>query len=196
MGLFKSGKPEPVDGAPVPIAEYKVTYRGGLAALPKAKVGNITLQTWGDRFSLQPTIGSRDFWRPLTIPYAAISDVQIVRRQVGTAESILSAGSRNGTRDLQQDNNIHIHYADKANTPVVLRLEMLTGVTVTGQARKAAEFNDLLQARGIRAQFQRMAAPVGAGSLADELAKLQQLAQAGVLSAEEFASAKARLLGQ
>jgi len=195
MGLFKSSKPTPVDGAPVPIAEYKVSYRGGLAALPKAKVGEIILRTWDDRFGLSPTIGSKKFWPPLRIPYAAISDVQIVRRQVTGAEALLSAGSRNGTRGLEQNNNIHIHYTDDTGAAIVLRLEMLTGFNITTQAKRAAEFNDLLQARGIRARFQQPVAQPGVGSVADELGKLQQLAASGVLSPEEFAAAKARLLG-
>ena len=194
MGLFKSSNAEPVEGAPAPIAEYKVNYRGGLAALPKAKVGGIMLQAWDDRFTFEPTVGSKKFWQQLTVPCAAISDVQIVRRKVSTGEALLS--SSQNQRNLEQDNNIHFHYTDAAGQPVVLRVEVLTGVTVTGQAKKAAEFNDLLQARGIRAQFQQTAPPAGAGSVADELAKLGQLLQQGILSPEEFASAKGRLLGQ
>lgn len=194
MGLFKSSKAEPADGTPAPIAEYKVIYRGGLAELPKAKTGHIMLQAWGDCFAMEPGSVSKKFWTPLTIPYAAISDVQIVRRQVSTAESLLS--SSQGQRNLEQDNNIHIHYTDATGQPVVLRVEMLTGVTVTGQAKKAAEFNDLLQAHGIRAQFQQATAPAGSGSVADEFAKLGQLFQQGILSPEEFAAAKGQLLGQ
>lgn len=194
MGLFKSSKAEPADAAPAPIAEYKVVYRGGLAELPKSKSGGIAFHVWGDRFALEPATGSTRFWTSLTIPYAAIGDLRIVRRQVGAGEALLVSSS--GQRNLEQDNNIHIHYTDEGGQQIVLRLEMLTGVSVTGQAKKAAEFNDLLQARGIRAKFQQAAVQPSAGSLADELGKLQQLVASGVLTPDEFAAAKARLLGQ
>lgn len=51
--------------------------------------------------------------------------------------------------------------------------------------------------RGNVPQNTRPAAPQGgaSASIADELAKLGQLRDAGVLSAEEFAQAKAKLLG-
>jgi hypothetical protein len=192
MGLF--GKKETQTG-PAPLAEYKVTYKGGLAQLPKAKVGGIMLQIWPDRFDLQPTTGSKSFWQPLTIPYPAITDLQIVQRQVGGFESVLAAGSRNGTRDLQTDNNLHLHYTDATGTPTVLRLEMLTGVTVSNQAAKCTELDDLLRTSGIRQQFHSAPAPARGGSLTDELARLQDLAQQGVLSPQEFAAAKAQLLG-
>jgi hypothetical protein len=196
MGLRRRTSDEPTDAVAVPIAEYKVVYRGGLADLPKAKAGGIAFHVWEDRFALEPATGSTRYWTSLQIPFAAISDLQIVRRQVGAGEALLSSSSNQ--RNLEQPNNIHIHYTDAAGQPIVLRLEMLTGLTVTGQAKKAAEFNDLLQARGIRSQFQREAPvdrPAGV-SIADELSKLSQLLQQGILSPEEFAAAKARLLGQ
>jgi hypothetical protein len=196
MGLFKSSKAEPADGTPEPLAEYKVIYKGGLAELPKAKTGHIMLQAWGDCFAMEPGNVSKKFWTRLIIPYAAVSDVQIVRRQVGAVAGLLTAGSKGGTRELETENNIHIHYTNATGQPIVLRVEMLTGVTVDGQARKAAEFNDRLQAHGVRTQFEQKAAPAGMGSVADELAKLGQLLQQGILSSDEFAAAKGRLLGQ
>jgi hypothetical protein len=76
---------------------------------------------------------------------------------------------------------------------------MLSGVTVTGQAKKCAEMLDQLRANRILGQITSPAAVpaqrVG-GGVADELAKLGQLARQGILSPEEFAAAKTRLLGQ
>jgi hypothetical protein len=194
VGLFKTNKAEPADSTPAPTAEYKVIYKGGLAELPKAKHGIIMMQVWGDHFAFEPGSASRKFWQPLAIPYAAVSDVEIAQHQVGTAQSLLTSGS--GQRNLEQDNNLHFHYTTTDGRSLTLRMEMLTGVSVAGQARKAAEFNDLLQARGIRTQFRAAPAQPGGGSLADELSKLQQLATSGVLTPDEFAAAKARLLGQ
>jgi hypothetical protein len=81
---------------------------------------------------------------------------------------------------------------------MLLRLEMLTGVTVTGQAKKCAEMLDMLRANRILDQITSptATAPVASVGVAEELAKLGQLHQQGLLSPEEFAAAKAQLLGQ
>jgi hypothetical protein len=56
---------------------------------------------------------------------------------------------------------------------------------------------DLLRAHRVLDQISGPAAtaPTADGGVADELAKLAQLAQQGILSPEEFVVAKARLLG-
>lgn len=197
MGLFGNKKPSG-DAGPAPIAEYKVVYKGGLPHLPKAKVAGIELRYWPDRLTLDPTAAAKKFWEPMELPYAAISDLTIERRQVSAAENLLSAGNGGGSRDLATMNNIHLHYAGADGHPVLLRLEMLTGVTVTGQAKKCAEMLDQLRAHRILDQITAPAgaAPTAGGGVADELAKLGQLAQQGILSPEEFTAAKARLLGQ
>lgn len=203
MGLFS--KSEPVDAGPQPLGEYKVTYKGGLPELPKAKIGGILLQFWPDHFHFEPTTASKKFWQPLRIPYTAVSDLEIVTRQVGNAETLLSAGSRGGTRNLATDNNIHISYAAEGGQQLVLRMEMLTGVTVGGQAKKCAEMLDFMQVNGIRSHFGGgtqgpswgSAAPQGAAPMgvAQEIEHLAGLHAQGYLSAEEFAAAKARALG-
>lgn len=197
MGLFGSKKPA-ADAGPQPIAEYKVTYRGGFAHLPKAKVGGIELRWWPDRLTLDPTTASKKFWQPMELPYAAIHNLTIEQRQVSAAENLLSAGKGGGSRDLATMNNLHLHYIDQTGQQLLLRLEMLTGVTVTGQAKKCAEMLDMLRANRILDQITTPAAsaPVASAGVADELAKLGQLAQQGILSPEEFVAAKARLLGQ
>jgi hypothetical protein len=204
MGLFSS-KSEPADAGPQPLAEYKVTYKGGLPELPKAKIGGITLQFWPDRFHFEPTTGSKKFWQPLTVPYAAVGDLEIVTRQVGNAETLLSAGSRGGTRNLATDNNIHITFVSPAGRQLVLRVEMLTGVTVGGQAKKCAEMLDFMQVNSIRSLFgggtqgpswgtaaPRDSAPTG---VALEIERLAELHAQGHLSDAEFAAAKAQALG-
>ncbi|MFJ8309808.1 MULTISPECIES: SHOCT domain-containing protein [unclassified Streptomyces] len=199
MGLFKSKNQQPADSAPSPLAEYKVTYKGGLPELPKAKVGGIELRFWPDRVTFESTTASKKFWQPLTVPYVRITDLQIVRRQVTTAEVLLSAGSRSGTRDLEQDNNIHLSYTTEQGQPFALRVEMLTGVTVTGQAKKCRELEDMLRVNGIRDRFVgspvQTAQPAG-GGIAEEIGRLATLHAQGVLSDEEFTAAKAQLLGQ
>lgn len=196
MGLFGSKK-ETVDAGPAPLAEYKVVYRGGLPELPKAKVGGIELRYWPDRLTLDPTAASKKWWEHLEIPYAAIGGFTIEKRQVGTAETLLSAGKPGGTRDLATDNNLHISYTSQDGQPMLLRLEMLTGVTVGGQAKKCTEMVDLLRVHRILDQLTGpTTAPAAAGgSVADELAKLAALREQGILSEDEFAASKARLLG-
>lgn len=176
-----------------PIETYDVIYRGGLPELPKAKTGKIIMEIHSDRFLLKPTTGSKGFWNELAIPYSETSGVEIVERNVSTFEAL--AGGIN-SRQLNQKNNIHITFSGSAG-PVQLRLEMLSGVTVMGQAKKCAEFEDRLRNFHIREQFSSSLAsapPASTGNLADELGKLASLREQGLLSEEEFISAKARLL--
>lgn len=159
---------------------YDVNYRGGLTHLPKAKAGKIVMEIHEDRFALRPTTGSKSFWSELEIPYNTISNLEIVDRNVSTFEAL--AGGLN-SRQLNQKNNIHITYAG-TDDEVHLRLEMLSGVTVMGQAKKCAEFEDRLRTLHVREHF-AVAPPIGAasgGSLADELNKLVTLKADGVLS--------------
>lgn len=109
------------------IGSDTVTYKGGLRKLPKAKIGKITLDILEDRFRL--TAGNdvaRKFWTDLEIPYEQVSSVEIADRSVSTFEGL--AGGLN-SRQLNQKNNIHFSYLS-GNGPTVLRVEMLTGVTV------------------------------------------------------------------
>ena len=176
-----------------PLESYGVTYRGGLPDLPKAKVGKIELGLHADRFRLTPTTSSRKFWTALEIPYRTVTSVEVVERNVSTFEGL--AGGLN-SRQLNQRNNIHIAYSDDAGD-MLLRLEMLTGVTVMGQAKKCAEFEDRLRNLRVREQFATTPSlPTAAspGNLSDELGRLLALKEQGALSEEEFAQAKARLL--
>lgn len=182
------------------IDSYTVTYKGGLRELPKAKLGKITLGIYNDRFCL--TAGNdvaRKFWTNIEIPYNTISDVAVVDRAVSTFEGL--AGGLN-SRQLNQKNNIHFSFLG-SDGPTVLRVEMLTGVTVIGQAKKCQEFEDRLRSHQIQERFgaAAMAQPPTQSapqdvrvSAADELGKLAALRDQGILSDEEFQAQKRKLL--
>ena len=197
MAFGKSKKNESTGQAPEtthPLETYDVIYRGGLPQLPKAKAGKIVMEIREDRFALRPTTGSRGFWSELDIPYNTISKLEIVDRNVSTFEAL--AGGLN-SRQLNQKNNIHFTFAGLEGE-VHLRLEMLSGGTVMGQAKKCAEFEDRLLNLHVREQFV-VSNPIAAASnvsMADELNKLVSLKADGALTDEEFSAAKARLLSQ
>lgn len=100
------------------------------------------------------------------------------------------------SRQLNQKNNIHVTYAG-AEGQTLLRLEMLSGFTVMGQATKCNEFEDRLRNFRVREQFVTSAlAPTLLGEgISAELARLASLKADGILTEVEFAAAKARLLG-
>ena len=131
-----------------PLESYDVVYKGGLRDLPKSKAGKIKMDLYPDRIELLPTIGSK-FWTELTIPFRTISSLDIVERTLNTFEGL--AGGLN-SRQLNQKNNIHVTFAG-AEGETLLRLEMLSGVTVMGQATKCNEFEDRLRNFRVREQF-------------------------------------------
>jgi Short C-terminal domain len=185
---------EAPDAPDVPkvLDSYDVSYKGGLPGLPKSKVGKVKMEIFSDRFQFMPTMGSKGFWSELNVPYDKITDLQIVERTVGTFEGI--AGGLN-SKQLNQKNNIHIAYSG-ADGNTLLRLEMLSGVTVMGQAKKCNELEDRLRNFHIREQFvaDTPAANSNPGGLSAELTNLAALKASGVLTDEEFVAAKTRLL--
>jgi hypothetical protein len=174
------------------LESYNVVYKGGLRELPKSKVGKIIMNLYPDRIELLPTIGSK-FWTELTIPFNKISSLEIVGRTLNTFEGIV--GGLN-SRQLNQNNNIHIAYTS-VEGETLLRLEMLTGVTVMGQAKKCLELEDRIRNFRIREQFMTSPSPqmLPGGGISAEVSKLASLHAEGVLTDDEFAAAKARLLG-
>lgn len=68
--------------------------------------------------------------------------------------------------------------------------------TVLVTKKQAPQFEELRAAVDEAIARSHAAAPSPQASLADELAKLQQLADDGVISPEDLAAAKAKLLGQ
>lgn len=181
-------------GEPTALETYQVVYRGGHPDLPKPKAGGIRLLVTPKEFVFEPTTGSRKFWPRLSVPYERVSDVSIVARQVSTFEGI--AGGLN-SRQLNQDNNIHLAYTEPDGTGRLLRFEMLTGVTVMGQARKCTEFEDRLRNLGIRDQFATAdsgASPEPSSDIPGQIAQLAKLRDQGVLTQDEFDVKKKDLL--
>jgi len=98
-------------------------------------------------------------------------------------------------RDLNQKNNIHIAFR-RAGQDLVIRLEMLTGITVSGQAGKCREFMDRLRTFGVLGKFRGPTAPPPPDDIPSQIAKLATLRDQGILTDEEFANKKADLLSR
>lgn len=97
---------------------------------------------------------------------------------------------------LQQANNIHISYKEQDNNLLTVRFEMISGVTVTGQAKVCLEMLDYLKANGIYSKFN-----LSNDNSTDEnndvlkqIEKLAQLRDEGILTEEEFITKKSQLL--
>ena len=191
MGLFGGKKEEGV------LAKYSVIYLGGIPAYPTKKSGSsIDFKVRSDRFELAPTMTSKWF-QALDVPYSEVSKFEIAQRQVGTVEGVL--GGLN-SRQLNQANNIHMTYRAE-DRELLLRLEMLTGVTVMGQASKCMQLMDLLRSHGILDQFAAGhsgpdPAVNAAADIPGQIAKLSGLAAQGILTQAEFEAKKAELLAR
>jgi hypothetical protein len=144
-----------------------------------------------DRFCLSAGNDvARKLWTDLEIPCQSVSAVELADRTVSTFEGI-AGGIK--SRQLNQKNNIHFSFL-RSDGPALLRVEMLTGVTVMGQAKKCQEFDDRLWSHQIRERFGMSAVPssphaaqhASVTSAADELAKLAALRDQGILSDDEF----------
>lgn len=192
MALFGKGKKEEDL-----IVSYGVVYKGGHPDYPKEKIGKIEFKVFKDRFELLPTMGTRKWFQGLIIPYTRVLDLQIVQRQLGTVEGIL--GGLN-SRQLNQANNIHITYENEQGQEVLLRLEMLSGITVMGQATKCLELEDRLRVNGVRDKFKQRptesAGNVPEDDIPSQIEKLAGLRNKGILSEEEFETKKADLLSR
>ena len=146
------------------------------------------------------TLGTRDWFRGLTLLYADVVNVGIVQRQVSTFEAIVGGVD---SRQFNQANNIHITFVNELGNRIVLRLEMLTGFTVMGQAAKCSELEDRLLNFNIRAKFQ---VPMENSNPNVELPKvdtiigsiesLAVLRDKGVISEQEFFQKKNDLLSR
>lgn len=183
----------PVEGA---IIRYGVVYLGGLAQYPKKHSGEIGFNIMPDSFYLKPTITTKEWFEDMVIPYDKIIKFEITTRQMTMAEQMMT----NDARTLEQDNNIEITYTDDNNTEVLLRLEMLTGISVAGQAVKCREMMDILRQQGILKKLNEEqagnTAPIGGQSIPEQIAKLNELKEAGILTEEEFNSKKSELLAK
>ena len=179
----------PIEGA---IIRYAVTYLGGLPNLPKKRTGEIGLNIMPESYYLQPTTTSEEFFEDLVIPYDTVQDFEIVKRTVSMSEGLMSSNSQN----LAVDNNIEITYLDSNQEELTLRLEMLTGFSVDGQAVKCKEMLDILKQHKILKRLKKDSSSpaVVADDIPTKIKKLNELKETGLLSEEEFQKKKAELL--
>lgn len=186
----------PVEGA---ITRYEFTYAGGLAQYPKLKAGAIGVNILEDCFYLKPTTSTIDWFEEMAIPYAKISKLQIVKRKISNAEWLLSS-SNSDMKAMEQENIIEISYKDADDKNQVLRLEMLTGVSIYGQAGKCVEFMDVLRQNNILDKFageeKKQESSGGQEDVLAQIEKLAKLKESGILTEEEFAQKKAELLAK
>ena len=116
---------------------------------------------------------------------------------------------------MEQKNNIEIEYEDVDGNEQFIRLEMLTGISIYGQAKKCVEFMDVLRQNGILKKFagnhnaaqnmqgQQMSG-VQAGEtqaangdvILEQIEKLAGLKEKGILSEEEYQQKKSELLAK
>ena len=145
-----------------------------------------------ESFYLKPTKTSEEFFEDLVIPYDTVQDFEIVKRTVSMSEGLMSSNSQN----LAVDNNIEITYLDSNQEELTLRLEMLTGFSVDGQAVKCKEMLDILKQHKILKRLKKDSSSpaVVADDIPTKIKKLNELKEAGLLSEEEFQKKKAELL--
>lgn len=188
----------PVEGS---LARYQVIYLGGFPKKPikKSNPTSFGLNIMPDSFIFKPELETRTSWygeELFVIPYDKVVKFEIVKRQVSTTEALLSSNGE--TQSLEQLNNIQITHLDEDGNELMTRVEMLTGVTVYGQAEKCRELLDLLREKKIIGKLnkdtQKPAAP--ADDPLEQLKKLNALKDAGVISEEEFNEKKAALLAK
>lgn len=185
----------PMEGA---IAKYEVIYIGGLSEYSGKPGGGIGLNIMPDCFYLKKGYVSKKWFNDFSIPYENIKKLEIVERTVSNAEWLL-ASSSSDMKSMEQKNNIEITYTNGSNPDVVLRLEMLTGVSIYGQAGKCREFMDILRQNGILDKFQNEQSSNNNGTNDDiptQIKKLAELRENGILDDEEFAQKKADLLAK
>lgn len=188
----------PIDGS---LMRYHVIYLGGFPKKPNKKSDPLSfgLNIMEDCFIFKPEYATITSWygdEIFTIPYDKVVKFEIIKRQVSTTEALMS--SNGDTKSLEQENNIQITYVDDNGSQKMTRVEMLTGVTVYGQAEKCRELLDLLREHNILDKLNKSeSAPANSGN--DTLAQLEKLADLkskGIISEDEFNSKKAELLAK
>lgn len=181
----------PLEGA---FIKYKVIYLGGLEGLTKS-IYNIGLNIMEDRFVLKPDHASLGKIDTIEIPYVTIEELRIVERTLSTAELLLT----NDAKGLVQENNIEIRYMDATTShEIVLRLEMLTGLTPASQAGSCREMMDLLRQKRILKLIgdntKEVSEQAASTSYLDDLAKLAELKNQGIITEEEFQLQKQKIM--
>lgn len=193
---LKQEAKEPIEGA---IERYQVIYLGGFPNKPKKKSDSLSLgfNIMEDCFIFKPEYLAKTEWfgdENFVIPYEKVYKLEIVKRQVSTTEHIMSNGD---TKSLEQLNNIEISYIDDNGSEQMTRVEMLSGFTIYKQAEKCREFLDLLREHNILSKLNKEKSKVSKSSgddILQQIEKLSELKEKGILSEDEFNKKKASLL--
>lgn len=183
----------PLEGA---IIRYGVTYLGGLPNYPKKLTGELGMNIMPDCFHFHPS-STLKMEEDTIIPYSSVEKFEITRHQITNTEMLIAGGT--DMKDMEQENNIEITYQIDGRR-LKLRVEMLTGISLYGQAGKCREMMDVLLQNGILDKFsgEKKAEPAPttpALSSADELKKFKELLDMGAISQEDFDAKKKQLLG-
>lgn len=184
----------PINGA---IIRYAVVYGGGLVKYQKVKSGEIGLNVMSNKFIFKATSTSKEWFEDMEIPYENMIKIEVVRRKVSNAEWLLSSSSSD-MKAMEQENNIEFTYNDEDGKEQLLRVEMLTGVSIYGQAGKCREMMDVLRQNGLLDLINKNKSKVEEtptkNDVLDQLEKLAKLKESGILTDEEFNSKKSKLL--
>lgn len=186
---------KPLDGA---IERYEVTYKGGLPEYKDMKIKSgmaLGINIMRDRFAITKTMATKDWFNDMDIYYNQIKDIHIEKRTISNTEWILGAGD---SANQQQENVICILF-ERNGQKINVRLEMLTGGTIYKQATKCKEFMDTLMQEGILDSIKNDSshkATNNSNDVLDQIKKLSELKDAGILSEEEFNSKKTELLSK
>lgn len=188
----------PIEGN---IARYQVIYLGGFPMKPLKKSNSLALgfNIMEDRFIFKPEYLAKTEWfgeENFEVLYSQVTKFEVVKRQVSTTEAMLGSGD---TVSLEQLNNIEITYDDAEGDEHVLRVEMLTGTTIYGQATKCREMLDLLREKKILNQLNKASVTPTTSNepdILEQIEKLSALKEKGILTEEEFASKKEALLSK
>lgn len=179
------------------LIRYEVTYHGGHPdfQLGKKKSPYILLDIMPDRFSFLAKPQSEDWFTGFEIFYNQVVSLEIVERTISNAEVFLGGGDN---PNQHQKNVMEIKYIDEAKDEYVVRCEMLTGLTIMGQAKVCQEMLDLLRTKGVMKQFRGTESKAAANNSSEDvlgqIEKLAKLKEQGILTEEEFAQKKAALL--
>ena len=144
---------KPLDGC---IQWYEVVYKGGLPQYGMDKTssikGSLGMNIMENSFYFKPLITAKSWFADLEIPYDRITKFELIKRSVGNAEVLLSASSTDAAA-LATLNTMAITYLDSNDEEIYLKMEMLTGISVQGQAKKCQEMLDVLRMHKILARI-------------------------------------------
>ena len=188
----------PVEGA---IIRYTVIHLGGFPNKPSKKMDSLSIgfNIMEDCFIFKPELLAKRQWfgeENVVVPYNRVKKLEIVKRQISATEYMMS--NNGNAQALEQPNNINITYLDDEGDEIMLRVEMLTGTTVYGQAAKCKEMMDLLREKKILKKFLGEEVTTNKkesnDDVMEQLEKLANLKEKGIISEDEYNAKKSALL--